>query len=83
MSLSEDERRELERLRRHYKQSRAGETVKGGLMLGLVLSFLVSWIISYFFPLTRNNGMFIFFICCVTGIYLSYGPFEEKKSTSQ
>lgn len=88
VSLSEDERKELEWLRKYYTQSRAEKEAykkwrEALLVRGLFSGLVFSWIIPYLTPDTvfgRCVRIFGMLACMAVGILSSYyGPFKGKK----
>ncbi len=84
VSLSEDERVELEGLRIYYRKSKAryeaAEKFETAFMLrGAGLMFLF-WLIIPYFTLDKNITMFGIFSCIVVGALSAYyGPIKVKK----
>ncbi|GAH69802.1 unnamed protein product [marine sediment metagenome] len=84
VSLSEDERVELEGLRNYYIKSRArneaAEKFETAFMLrGAGLMFLF-WLIIPYFTLDKNITMFGIFSCIAVGALSTYyGPLKVKK----
>lgn len=87
VSLSEDDRKELEWLRKYYRQSEARKKDKGifswALTKGTLLAFLFTWITRSFSLGTlvwRRSQTLGVFACIAVGILSSYyGPFADKK----
>lgn len=87
MSLSEDERTELEWLRKYYKQNETRKKDSGtfswALTKGTILAFLFAGIAPSFVLNTLVWGriqILGMFVCIAVGILSSYyGPFKEKK----
>lgn len=84
MSLSEDERVELEWLRSYYIKSetrrKTAEKFETAFMLrGAGLMFLF-WLIIPYFTLDKNITMFGIFSCIAVGALSAYyGPLKVKK----
>ncbi len=81
MGLSEDERKELEKLRAEKK---ATERFKEAVLVrGLLSSLAFGWVISHFAPDTlfwRSVMVVGSIVCMGLGILSSYyGPFKKKK----
>jgi len=87
VSLSEDEHKELERLRKQYKKRMARDEAKDKWAWALSKGFGVAIVSSAFIQRFRPDTVFwrIFhvfgvLICFAVGILSSYyGPFKEKK----
>ncbi len=79
MSLSEDERRELERLRRSHRRHRASDALDMSFWRGVGFMCLFGWVIPYFI----SSGVIYVvgsLVCIFLGILSNYyGPFKHKK----
>ncbi len=79
MSLSENEREELEWHRKRYRRSKAWKTFEMAMWRGIGLMFLFSWVIPYFIS---NRAIYVVgsIICIPLGILSDYyGPLKTKK----
>lgn len=88
MNLSEDERKELEWLRKYYRRSQSKKEARGNFeealfVRGLFSGIVSNWIIQYITPdtvLGRSVRMFGALVCFAVGFLSTYfGPFKKKK----
>jgi len=83
VSLSEDERRELERYRRSNRRSWAWETFETGFFRGFVLSFIISWLSPEHAPYFTTEfriqlaGYIATLVVGILSVY--YGPLKRKR----